>query len=1089
MLKESARDKVRLLVESYDSVVRGGKKGEYSEADVGSKFILPLLSALGWEVTKIEDVKEQKRTLTGVADYSLLNVGGTSKIFLELKKFEEDLDGSRRVGGRIKSFPQMAVDYAWQSRADWAVLTNFEETRLYYSRVRKPEEGLIFRLKYNEYLTNFEKLWLLSKESVVSGLLDTYEKRRLRKEVDEELLRDLIYCRKLLVSNVSKNNSQLLKDEINESTQKILDRLMFIRSCEDRLIIPAESLWTQFSVWQKIAIDKSVRTFMMDLKNIFRDFDAVYNGQLFAPHLCENLRVDNEVLETVLILLYNYNFDLIPVNVLGNAYELYIGTIIKEKEGTLKEDELTLVEDPSVRKKHGIYYTPEYVVDYIVRNTLGEMLKKCKTPSEVSKIKVLDPACGSGSFLIKAFDVIKEWYDNYNKKNQLAATPNTLDAHFQVIPNVEEKILTNNIYGVDFDPQAVEITIMNLSLKAVKTKKKLPYMGDHIKCGNSLISGTKEELETYFSDRWKEKKPFSWESEFPEVFAEGGFDVVLGNPPYINVNNLPNEERNYLMEKYDSALKRFDIFIGFIEKGLKLLKEGARLSFIIPYPFLTQNYAEKLRKLILTDEKIGCIVEQIADLSQFKIFQYAEVRNIILILQRERENEKRNQNRIRVLKPVEDPNTTNEIRGVPFYIYQRVFLGTPENMFRLELNEKAMPLIEKLKKVSIFFGEIFAASWGARGVPVSDFHLDKPINNFCKRMVKGKNIGRYTLTYEGKWFLYDPLKLYRPSFPELFENDKILINKVTGPTGLIGTFDDERYYTDDSVCCCILKHHLKNVEKSVLMKHKLYIDEKEIEFSKQYNPKYVLAIINSKLLNFYFSTLLGYELNVYPESLEKLPIYKIDFSNSAEKKKHDELAQLADKMLYLNKQLKTVTVDFDKYLTEPIITYANFKDYYNKLDVKDKEALDKTSKGTIKRIKVEEQDAWLTFKVDFFIRTDKTKEEFNDIPVLKCRIEDKSFRKFLFYVFQTYKKRWGSGNLLAIILSTPVPCFDKNPDKNNQIIEKIMKEFMQAVEEKEKLEKEIQHTDNTIDSKVYELYGLTPEEISIVEGSLKQKSE
>ncbi|MEM3715382.1 MAG: N-6 DNA methylase, partial [Nitrososphaeria archaeon] len=914
--------------------------------------------------------------------------------------------------------------------------------RLYYSKVRKPEDGLIFKLKYSQYLENFDKLWLISKDSVVSGLLDTYEKRRLRRDVDEELLKDLVYCRRLLVSNVRKNNPQLSKEEINEATQKILDRLMFIRSCEDRLIIPAESLWTQFSVWQKIAIDKSVRTFMMDLKNIFRDFDAVYNGQLFAPHLCEDLRIDNEVLQSILILLYNYNFDLIPVNVLGNAYELYIGTIIKEKEGTLKEDELTLVEDPSVRKKHGIYYTPEYVVDYIVRNTLGEMLKNCKRVEEVSRIKVLDPACGSGSFLIKAFDVINEWYDNYNKQNRLVATPNTLDAHFQAVSNVEEKILTENIYGVDLDPQAVEITIMNLSLKAVKTRKRLPYMGDHIKCGNSLVSGSKEDLENYFGESWKDKKPFNWETEFPEVFRESGFDVVLGNPPYINVSNLPDEERAYLMEKYESALKRFDIFIGFIERGLKLLKEGGRLSFIIPYPFLTQNYAEKLRRLILTDEKIGCAIEQIVDLSQFKIFQHAEVRNIIVVLRKERNAEKRNQNVVKILTPTEDPNEINEIRGVISHIPQRIFLETPENMIRLGLNEKTMPIIEKVKKSSVPFSKIFVASWGARGVPVSVFHLDKPINNLCKKMVKGENIRRYMLTYEGKWFLYDRSKLYRPSFPELFENEKILINKVTGPTGLIGTFDDERYYTDDSVCCCVPKYLLKNVDKNVLMKHKLYISDEEIEISRQYSPKYVLAIINSKLMNFYFSILLGYELNVYPESLEQLPIYKIDFSNKKEKEKHDELSQLADKMLSLNKQLKTVNVDFDRYITEPIIGYTNFKSYYDKLDVKDKEALDKTSNGTIKRVTVEEQESWLIFKVDYFIRKGKTKEEFADIPVLRCKFEDAYFRKFLLYTFLNYKQRWKSGNLLSIILKTPIPCFDKNPDKNKQIIERIMEEFL-----------------------------------------------
>lgn len=230
-----------------------------------------------------------------------------------------------------------------------------------------------------------------------------------------------------------------------------------------------------------------------------------------------------------------------------------------------------------------------------------------------------------------------------------------------------------------------------------------------------------------------------------------------------------------------------------------------------------------------------------------------------------------------------------------------------------------------------------------------------------------------------------------------------------------------------------------------------------------------------------------YELNVYPESLEELPIYKIDFSNPDEKEKHAELAQPVDKMLSLNKQLKTINVDFDRYLTEPIMGYVNFKDYYKRLDVKDKEALDKTSTGTVKRVKVEEQDSWLMFKVDYFIKKDKTKEEFIDIPILRCRFEDAYWRRFLLYVFQKYKKRSGTGNLLSIILNTHIPCFDKNPEKNKQIIERIMKEFLKAVEEKERLEKEIEQIDNAIDSKVYELYDLTPEEISIVENFLKQK--
>jgi len=206
-----------------------------------------------------------------------------------------------------------------------------------------------------------------------------------------------------------------------------------------------------------------------------------------------------------------------------------------------------------------------------------------------------------------------------------------------------------------------------------------------------------------------------------------------------------------------------------------------------------------------------------------------------------------------------------------------------------------------------------------------------------------------------------------------------------------------------------------------------------------------------------------------------------------ETKIQHEIERLDTKMIDLVERYRKISVDFKKYLSEPILDHKSFREYYDKLPIENKEVIDNTSKGTVRRVKVEEQDSWLIFKAYYFVKTDKTKEEFEDVPVLRCMLEDASFRKFLLYAFQNYKKRWGSGNLLSIILNTPIPCFDKNPEKNNQTIERIMKEFLKAVEEKERLEKEIQQTDNTIDSKVYELYSLTPEEISIVENSLKQK--
>jgi len=1115
--KEIARDEVRKLVGNYEAIVRSGKKAEYSEADVGSKFILPLLRALGWDTSKLEDVKEQTRTLTGVADYSLLNIGGTSKIFLELKKFEEDLDGSRRVGGRIKSFPQITIDYAWQSRSDWAVLTNFEETRLYYSRVKKPRDGLIFKLKFTEYLTDFDKLWLLSKECVTSGLLDTYEKRRLRREVDEELLKDLVYCRKLLVANIRKNNPHLSKDEINEASQKILDRIMFIRSCEDRLIIPAESLWAQFSVWQKVAIDKTVRTFMMDLKNIFRDFDAVYNGKLFAPHPCEDLKVDNEVLEAVLILLYNYNFDLIPVDVLGSAYELYIGTIIKEKEGILKEDELTLVEDPAVRKKYGIYYTPEYVVDYIVRNTLGKLLEKCKTVEDISKIKVLDPACGSGSFLIKAFDVIKEWYDRYNKQNQQAVTPNTLDVHLPLVPDVEEKILNDNLYGVDLDPQAVEITILNLSLKAIKTRKKLPYMGDHIKTGNSIISGSAEKMMEYFGENWREKKPFNWEKEFPEVFAQGGFDVIIGNPPYYSMETRTEEEQEYFKNaRPDLYRGKNDVYYYFMAHGLDLLKEGGTLGFIVERYWLEATYGDKLRELILNNASVA----EIIDFGKLQIFRDSGNHTCICIFNKNMKHDERINNSLKVARVIEWNKPQEELlTQIKSYWEDNEPTDTSIRIFELPqktldssqwvlATSRSQGILDKIKQNSWTLSTLCEIEQGQKSglnkafsVTQSQIRQHTLETQLLRKMIKNSDIRRYYIDWKGKFLIYttddtdiekypnvkkylesfykqlikraevrDNLyswyRLQRPRRQKLFDTPEKIVVPYRAPENRFA-YDDQQFFNDGGDI-------------------RVIVPKPECTVS----IKYILGCLNSKVLNFFYWFIgrpKGEALEYFVEPLSKLPINKISFSNPIEKKIHDDIVELVNKMLSLNRQLRAINTEFDRYITEPIMAYANFREYYRKLDVKDKDALDKTSKGTVRRIKVEEQDAWLIFKMDYFIKTDKTKEEFRDIPVLKCKFEEAPFRKFLLYVFKNYKKRWGSGNLLSIILNTLIPCFYRNPEKNKEIIKKIMRKFLKAVEEKERLKREIQETDKAIDAKVYELYGLTPEEISTVEDFLKLK--
>lgn len=618
--KTDAKRRINNLVEDYMHILTDGKRESFNEERVKIAFIIHMLEALGWN-TRTDEVLPEQATLTGRADFGL-RVGGRTKIFVEVKSFTKSLDGHYLVKGQPRSFAEQAIQYAWGMKTDWAVLTNFEETRLYDSHVRKPKDGLVWKkpIRFSEYESRFDELWLISKESVISGALDAYKAKVERPLVDEAFLNDLINCRQILAEDMKANNPELTYDQINENVQKILDRIIFIKNCEDRLIVPAETLWKRFKAWQETAIDQNIVTFMMDLKNTFRYFDQVYNGKLFEKHPSEDLIISNKVLEEIIDTLYGdgqhlgYNFSVIPVDVLGQAYELYIGSIIKEKEGHAKAVEI--IRQRAKRKAHGIYYTPEPVTNYIVRNTLGRVLEKCKSPEDVSRIKVLDPACGSGSFLTKAFDVLREWYEKYNQANRAVNAQGTLDAHIVPVPNIEERILMQNLFGVDLDPQAVEITVLNLSLKGIKTKEKLPYIGDHIKCGNSLIDD-----ENIAGD-----KSFKWKEEFNEILENGGFDVIIGNPPYIRVQQIRYDEIDFFKAHYSVAHRRIDISLMFFELASRLVKKNGKVGFISSSQFRTAEYGRNLRKLLLSK----CI-EHFVDFGSLPVFEDAITYPAIII--------------------------------------------------------------------------------------------------------------------------------------------------------------------------------------------------------------------------------------------------------------------------------------------------------------------------------------------------------------------------------------------------------------------------------------------------------------------------
>ncbi|MEW6607487.1 MAG: N-6 DNA methylase [bacterium] len=1155
---EEIKKELKALISKYYSQYYSQGNRDISEADVRANYVDKLFLILGWNVynTLDQDNRYNRekyiRPTTPFDKAGFVDIGLELEtepiIFIETKRFNKILSKSDRQEKYIDrtSDEKQAFRYARSCKIPWAILTNFQ--RLYLFNVDKEQLILSFDSP-SEYLERLDELLLLSKDKVKTKSLEWWEAQLHREEIDYSFLKFLHSWRLRLAQNIydhNKDNPALVKSDgsfdfeiLMDVVQRILSRLLVIQCADDKEVLLQHSLLESMlnEFLQKGAYAKETSLFdaLIDLSMMM---DKHHNTSIFAPgHLCEQVFISNQTLADIICELCRISFRKFTSDILGATYESYLGYRFTLENGKIKAEIKS-----EVRRSAGVYYTPPFIVHYIVHQTLGKYLQG-KTIDEIKDLKILDPACGSGSFLICAFDILSKFYEEENERIEKLQVE-TMEKYFkkhgqsslgfelqqlpQKVLDYPRKILCEHLYGVDIDSAAAEMATINLILKAFEKmsgKQKLPYLlNQNIKVGNSLISAettdvSEDKIQSLISLRAKLKngqenkeildsikeisdelniklneplnkyfehpqtnKIFNWQIEFPEV---EGFDIVIGNPPYVNVENLPTDERMFYMKNYTTAVKRFDIYIGMMERGINLLKEGGKLGFIIPYPFLTQNYAQHLRKYLLENTSILTIV----DLKKYRIFQDAVVRNIIIICQKG----KMPDHTIQIILPQKDPKIENEITDGLLEVKQSVYEHTPDNMFRLELNGKTLGIIDKIKAKSLYLGDIAVVSWGARGVPIEKFHLNEPINTHCKKMIKGENVSRYLIDLTEKWFLYDKEKLYRPSLPELFENEKLVISEVTGKKGLIACFDNERFYTDHSLSLCVLKHKLCAIEQSVLRKHKIYIKEDEIKTSKNYDLKYLLGFINSKLINFYFYLMLGYELNVYPESIEQIPIYKIDFDNQDSKAVYDELVKLVDEMLGLHKQKNEIGKNFDQLINNyPDYEALSLKDaYYSKAEyskyIEKKAGISAQTEAQITGIKIYEENESIIFKVD--------SEPQIHTPVLELIIKDENLRLFIFYTINKFlkekrkKKKWGDGIVVDIILTNLITLVYKTSAKLHSVeynldrINLMMNEFRAKVPNPHltKIDMEIERIDDQIDSLIYKLYNLGEEEIKIID--------
>jgi type I restriction-modification system DNA methylase subunit/predicted type IV restriction endonuclease len=660
---------IKELIARFDQNRESYSSSTYNETQLRQEFLNPFFEALGWDVSNKQSYAEAYKevihedavkigTATKAPDYSF-RVGGTRKFFVEAKKPFVNIKEDIHPAFQLRR-------YAWSAKLSLSVLTDFEEFAVYDCRLKpvktdKASIGRILYIKYDEYEKRWEEIAsIFSKEAVLKGSFDSYaETTRSKKgttEVDDAFLADIESWRDLLARNIAIRNEKLSTRELNFAVQRTIDRIIFLRICEDRGIEENGRLQAHLNgenVYKRLCV-------------LFREADDKYNSGLFhfreekgrdeAPDSTTlKLDIDDKVLKEIIENLYYpesaYEFSVLPADILGQVYEQFLGKVIRLTTGHQAK-----VEDkPEVKKAGGVFYTPTYIVDYIVKNTIGKLLED-KTPKQAAALRILDPACGSGSFLIGAYQYLLDWHREWYSKNwpekwSYGGNPTLYKARageYRLTTPERKRILLNNIYGVDIDTQAVEVTKLSLLLKVLEGENEqsisqqlklfhqraLPDLGNNIKCGNSLIGmdfydGVQETMALYedaeLEDRIK-VNAFDWDLKhgFQEIMKSGGFDAVIGNPPY--GADIGEKEEDYFCKKYSMFAKVKDVYAIFIEKALWLLRREGKLSFIVPSAWCGGPAYIGLRELLLTTT-----IENIL-LLPFDVFKDAYVDTAVFVL-------------------------------------------------------------------------------------------------------------------------------------------------------------------------------------------------------------------------------------------------------------------------------------------------------------------------------------------------------------------------------------------------------------------------------------------------------------------------
>lgn len=969
------------LLQRFERNIDAYRSGQYNETQVRLEFVDPFFKALGWDIHNEKGyaeaykdvIHEESVKIGGVTkapDYSF-RIGGVRKFFVETKKPSVNLKVDASPAYQLRR-------YAWSAKLPLSVLTDFEEFVIYDCRVKpaKTDSASTARVKYltyKEYETRWDEIVdILSRDAVLKGSFDKFAESTKGKKgtalVDDTILDEIDSWRDMLARNIALRNPKLSQRELNYAVQVTIDRIIFLRICEDRGIEEYGRL---------MALQNGTNMYKR-LVEIFYRADERYNSGLFhfqserdrptpIDELTPGLAIDDNVLANILKRLYYpespYEFSVLPADILGQVYEQFLGKVIRLTEG----HRAVVEEKPEVKKAGGVYYTPTYIVDYIVKNTVGELLTKksdisrdgaqinvgllqeentvgrllnsdsahspgmsppsqggdkegvgkrtTMTPKQVSKLRILDPACGSGSFLLGAYQYLLDWHlqwyvaDGPEKHTkELYRGPGD---DWRLTTAERKRILLNNIYGVDIDPQAVEVTKLSLLLKVLEGEndqtlsrqlkliheRALPDLGSNIKCGNSLIGpdfyeGT--QLNLLDEEERMRINVFDWEKEFPEIFkAEGpvhrsssqanvgGFDAVIGNPPYGAL--FDDDQKKYIRDHFKSYQYKYDSYIYFIEKAVLLTRKGGLISFITPELWLRLENAESVRKFII--DTVGFRSLRVCGEN---VFRDAVVNTIIFVFEK---------GKSRIDVSIEMNEATWYF---PFESWRKAKGLSIDYRIRPEVNGILSKLNQKITPLSQFGETIQGITAYDRYTGQSSdviksraYHSQKKENRTFGRWLAGMDVRRYYLSWSGEWLSYGPW-LAAPREPRFFEGPRILFREVPGKGKRIqAMIAKDVFYHGHSITP--FKPSKEN-ESSIL---------------------YILGLANSILLSWFAGLMLpNFGKDVFPklnpQDIKELPIRTINFSDPADKSRHDRMVALVEQMLELQKQLATAKTDHEK---------------------------------------------------------------------------------------------------------------------------------------------------------------------------------